>query len=291
MGVLYMPFFDLADSGLGSITLSTAGESNVVLNLSTLTGVDENSDASSKLSHYLATDIESFDDEQTTRFPTYARTSFAVLVQNTLRALMVTATWPDPTQFTCSFSLVTGLITMSYSQTFGVSWGANPYNALMFGFPVALGFIPTDLSGASSYAATKSPLHVINSTLTDVSDEHLYEPDGLGNHVINDTGGGNTIARTQAPLFLDFVQEHESHVKTYTESTQYLLAATYTHQDLYRQCRKGFPFILYGDDRWRTHAFVCSLRSDGMSFNPRPRTPGEAVYHISYRCHLEGIAT
>jgi hypothetical protein len=301
VGVLYMPFFDASDSdhGLTSITLSTAGESNIVINLSAIVANDENSVSSSIFSHYHATDIESFDPEQTVRFAHFARSSYSVALEAAIRAAMTTGTWPSPSSFNCDFSYVTGLITMSYTQTFGVAWGSQWQNALLLGFTTpSILFLPEDLTGASSYTAQAAPTFCINSTLSDVSYESgLYEPEGLGSHVINDTGGGNSIARTQAPQFNDWTQEFESYQKTYRVTAQTLLspAATWTHQDLFRQCRRGFPFVLYGDDRTgvnNTGGEVYSLRSDGMSFHPARATPGSGTqFHIPYRCHLEGIAT
>jgi hypothetical protein len=301
MGVLYMPFFDVSDSehGLSSITLSTAGESDIVINLSTITSNDENSQASSIFTHFLHSDIESFDPESVIRFAHYARTDYVTALEVAIRAAMTTATWPSPSGFNCDFSLVTGLVTLSYTQTFGVSWATNWNNALMLGFTTPNGsFQPTVLSGASSYTGQASPTFCINSTLSDVSWESgVYEPEGLGNHVINDTGGGNSIARTPAPQFNDWTQEFESYHKTYRVSAHYLVSptATWTHQDLFRHCRKGFPFVLYGDDRVGVNTGageIYSLRSDGMSFHPQRATPGSGTqFHIPYRCHLEGIAS
>lgn len=299
MGVLYMPFFDITDAGLGVLTLSTAGETDVQVALSLLTANDENSDASSIFSHYLHTNITSFDPEVVSRFDHYARSSFTVALETAIRDEMTDQGWPTPSNFNCDFSYVTGLVTLSYSLTFGVSWGLSWPNALMLGFTTPTGlFLPTDLSGASSYTAQAAPTYCINSTLPDVSEETgIYEPEGLGNHVINDTGGGNSIARTQAPQFNDWRQEFESYHRTYRVGSHYLLSptATWTHQDLFRQCRRGFPFVLYGDDRTGVNtggAEVYSLRSDGMNFNARRAAPGSGTqFHIPYRCHLEGIAT
>jgi hypothetical protein len=295
MGVLYMPFFDASLIGT-SITLSTAGESDVVFNLSTLTALDENSASSSIFSHYLCTDITSFDEESAVRFPTYARSSYSAALQVALRAAMTTATWPTPSNFNCSFSYTTGLITLSYSQNFGVAWGGSNTNAKLLGFPMGLA-TPTDLSGAITYTGSTAPYYVINSTLTDVSDESgVYEPDGLGNHVINDTGGGNSIARTQAPKFNDWRQEYENRANTYRTVAQGVTTTeAFAHEDLYHQCRTGKPFVLYGTERTGVDlekAEVYSLRDDGMSFVPRRATPGSgSQFHIPYRCHLEGLAT
>lgn len=298
MGVLYMPFFDVTDSdiGLSSITFSTAGESDVVINLSALRANDEDSNSSAIFSHYLHSNITSFDSFSVDRFTHYARSNFATALETAARAAM--SAWPTSSNFNCDFSNVTGLITFSYSQNFGVSFGISWPNALMLGFTTPDGFfLPAALSGASSYTGQSSPTFCINSTLTDVSYESgVYEPDGLGNHVINDTGGGNSLARTQAPLYNDWEQEFESNAKTYRASAHYLInpTATFPHQSLYEQCRKGFPFVLYGDDRVGVSngvAEVYSLRDDGMAFKPQRHTPGSGTqFRIPYRCHLEGIA-
>lgn len=292
MGVLYMPFFNAADTGAGTIVLSTAGKSDVSLNLATVTSADYNSAQSSIFSQYLCTAIKSFDSEQTVRFPHYARSSWTVAVESALRALMTTATWSTPSNFNCDFSYTTGLITFSYSATFGVDWQGSQMSALMFGFSPGL-VTPTNLSGASTYTGTLAPYYCINCALSDVSDETgLFEPDGLGNHVIDDTGGGNSLARTQAPQFNEWRQEYESYVNTYSEIAQLILSSPFPHKALFAHCRKGFPFVLYGANRWDSNAQIYSLRSDGMSFTPIRASRGNGgQFHIPYRCHLEGVAT
>src|SRR5687768_14923574 len=141
MGVLYMPFFDAADSGLSSITLSTAGESNIVIDLSAITSADEDSNQSSIFSQYHATSITSFDPEAVSRYDHYARSSYVVALQTAIRAAMTTATWPSPSFFLCQMDYATGLISLGYIQNFGVDWDGDWQNAIMLGFTGVTGLL------------------------------------------------------------------------------------------------------------------------------------------------------
>lgn len=296
MGVLYLPFFDVSEvTDLGTITLATAGKSNVVVNVAALAATaQDDASTSSIFAHSLGSGLLSYIfyptglSDVALRFPLYAKSSLAQALDAAITAEANAQSWNSTGLIAISFSLTTGLYTFAYSHaTFSVTF-SNTVTRNMFGFS-------GNQSGGTSYTGTKTPLYCINSTLPDVSDESdLYEPDGIGNHVIADDGAGYGISRTTAPLYKDWWQTHEVRWKVArTNGVQPdQTSHPFTHQNLFDHCRGEWPFILYGADRdgdMYGLPQIYSLRSDGISFKPERQVPGSGTqFKVPYRCVFEG---
>jgi len=294
MGVLYMPFFDLTEIvGLGTVTFATAGKTSVVVDLATLTATAQDDTTSSSIfAHRLGLFATSYIWSGSTPFlpfPHYARTTFAAALETAAIAGMVLNSWTSAALFSLVFNATTARYTFTYSPAvFSVTFSSAVTRNM-------LGFSALVKSGATTYTGDKTPLFCINSTLTNVSwESDIYEPDGIGNHVIDDSGHGYGLSRAEAPKYKDWIQEYETKLKTHRvlggqpDGTP----DPTTHEHLYEYCRGEKPFILYGVDRAGEYhvAEVYSLRQDGISFKPTRATPGDNTrFHIAYACVLAGV--
>ncbi len=292
MGVLYMPFFDTSELS-GTVTFATAGETDVVVNLATYTWVgQDDTNQSSIFAHRLgdggltAEYIYSGTTSEK-RFLHYARRSFWYAFDESIAGLATLAGWPGDLGVTFNASN-NGKYIISYSAanvavTFSTAQARN-----LFGFT-------GNLTGATSYTATKTPLFCIDSSHDDVMNESdFYEPDGIANHIVTDDGRGFGVSRTEAPSFRDWSQDYEIFGKVHRvhglqpDQSGY----PFTHQHLFEYCRGKWPFVLYGANREGGHLGlpeVYSLRTEGTSFKSKRATPGNGTqFHVPYQCSLEG---
>ncbi len=290
--MLYLASFDVVDEntlhGFGTITLSTAGETDVVVTLSSITGTDSDGNTGAtqfwvyQSSEYYCVDQSRYAQ---TRFPHIAKASWAKAVDLALKAEAVSEGWAAKVP-TCSFSLSTGFYTISVATVnSAVAWSTAGGRKL-FGFS-------GDSSSAASHVGTVTPLFVINPTLASVSDPTLnYEPDAIGSRVTTDSGSGTGLARRVSPLYRDWRQEYET-----KEKTMRLQAASthpWTFQDLHEHCRGIFPFVTYdaGFHSTSDTGEVFTFREEGIAFVPERATPGnDAQLHLAFRCIVEGNMT
>jgi hypothetical protein len=289
MACLYLPFFDVSQLSLGTITITRTTFDPVVVTLNAITYDDANSDQSSIFQLSTFSDVAGNDPDYSTRFPTFAAASYYAALTQALTPLLIAEWSGDHQDFNIVLDNSTGKVTFSALVNFGVSWSTAAGRA-MFGFQGNIS------QTASSYTGTYTPNYCIDCTLDAPSRlSALYEPDGLGSHAIADDGQGSMMARSSAPLYFDWYQEFESKFKTYRIGVAHGggigedPSHPFSFQELFEHCRNGFPFLL------RATGFTgkCfSFRTDGMSFHPERAGEGnDAQFHIPFRCVDHGFAS
>lgn len=279
----YFAGFDVsALTSLGTITLSTAGKSDVVITLSSVTDTAGDSSTTSLFCHPLAfASGTSQGSGGASVLQEWSAVSYATALQTDLQAEATAQSWTSPSNINVTSSAATGLYTIAYSTAnFDIAWSAAAGRNF-------LGY-SGDVSGATSHAGDQTPTYVIAPTLTDVSDPTTnYEPMGVGSRAIADDGSGFGIARTESPLYRDWVQQFETKAKTLRLSAA--TAHPWTFQHLFEHCRTVYPFYVTSSFNAGSNYESFVLREDGAFFKPERATPGnDAQFHIPFRAHVVG---
>lgn len=292
--MIYTAAFDAAVLTLGTITLATAGESDAVVTLSSITNVDVegNVTESSVFWHNEPSNattstnirINGEDPSSTVRLGTMSKRSFAKALEVALEAQM--GGWTTPTDLAVSWSRTTGYYTISWPHAnFTITFSLAAGRGL-------LGFSGTQ-SGATSYTSTLMPTYVIDTTVDTVSENTInYEPRAIGNHGETDGGKGFGLARTVSPLYRDWRQEFETKEKSVRLSAA--AAHPWTFQHLFEHCRGQLPFAVVNGGFGAT-AFTddeaFSFRGDSTHWAAKAfrATPGnDSQFNIPFQCVVEG---
>lgn len=282
MAMFYSAGFDVSALTTGTITLATAGETDVVVTMSTVTATAGDSTTTSLFNHAVdMTTIVGSDPDGSARFQEFAASTYATALQTALRADATSKAWASPGNIDVTYALATGY-TITFTATITVTWSAAVGRQLM-------GFSSSPQSGASTYSSDETATYVISSTLASVSEPTTsYEPMGVASFASSDSGIGYGISRTTAPLHRDWVQQFETKAKTLR-----LEAATpnpWTYQHFFEHCRTVYPFIVYNggfNDTNLTQAFY--LREDGAMFKPDRASPGnDTQFHIPFKALVVG---
>jgi hypothetical protein len=293
--VLYLAAFDVIKEntlhGFGTITLTTAGETDVVVDLANITGTGADN-VSGATTFWVYSSGEKYCVDQSrhaqTRFPRIAKSTWAKAVDTALKLEAVAEGWTTKVP-ACTFSLTTGLYTFSVATVnSAIAWSTTGGREL-FGFA-------GNSSSAASHVGTLTPLFVISPTqaaISVVSESALnYEPSGIGNRITTDSGSGHGLARRVSPLYRDWQQEYETKEKTMR--LQAAAAHPWTFQDLFEHCRGMFPFVVYDGGFHTTEdaGEVFTFRTDGIPFAAEPATlANHAQLHLAFRCIVEGTLT
>ncbi len=289
--MLYTAAFNVvshnAIASLGNLTLSTAGETNLVIPIANIRGTsyDGTADATTfwvwEAGTFHCVDHSPFAQA---RFRRFSATTWAGAVDAALKASATSAGWAAKIP-SCTWSKTTGFYTFAVATvTSAITWSAVPGRSL-FGFA-------GNSATASSHTSAIMPTFVISPTLPAVSDPSLeYEPSGIGGHVTSDTGEGFGISRYVSPLYRDWLQQFETKAKTVRLSADESHPWTFQHQR--EHCRGAFPFVVYGGGFNDTDAnLVFSFRDESIALHPERATPGnDAQFHIGFQCVAEGYLT
>lgn len=284
--MMYYAGFDCSLLSLGNLTLATSGQTDAVVDLTAVSGTDQNGDSTTRHFHYSdgsGYDVIGEDADSTQRALKYSTHGFWSRLQAAIQAAIAAQSWPG--SFSLTWDNSDGSTTWSYTAaTFTLTWSAAAGRRLC-GFSA-------NQSGSTSYNSDITPDYAISPTLESVSidgpHEHLdFEPGGIANRIVDDAGIGYSQARTVAPLIREWKQEHETKAKTFR------LSAASTHpwslQALFEHCRKGFLFLVYDgfSSSFTTEAF--SLHGDSVAWRPfRASTAIDTLFHVHFKAYLEG---
>lgn len=301
MTCLYHMVFDIAQLGLGSITLATSGKTDRTIDLSTLSLADAlspyatsdyDSADSTLFSHYYSTGTQYILGEDpslnvlgwgsNTQRLRYLKTDLAKVIQGACQTAITAATsWVTPSGFTVGGGVSGFGYTFSYSAAFTIAF-SNAKTAAFLGFP--------NSTTASSTIQTSAyyPLYTIAPRSVTSLATPNYEPDAVGNHVVADDGTGFGMSREVSPLYRDWIQQYETKEKTIR------LNAAITHpttfQEMIEHCRGGFPFLVEGGGFGTGLACEAfSLRSESCKWLPeRASIANDAQFHIAFKTVVEG---
>ncbi len=282
---LYEAPFDVANSalGLGTLTLSTAGESDIVVTLSTLT-----SGGYSRFWHYKGDSgnswLRSVDKRRAFMLTTEAQYSFDVALTTALQAAATTATWPNPSDLTVSFrreNTPIGYRIRYTGSTITAAWSTDAGRALM-GFQANVG------TPAETLLADAVPTYVIVPNLLFTSDDTMYfEPTGSATHVTpDDNSGGMGWARYMATVYQDWVQQFES-----KEKVDWMFATAahpWTFRDLFDYCRGDVPFALCSYRATTLGGTVHMLRMPQWDAPERASSNNDAQFHVAFKTDVIG---
>ncbi len=277
--MIYSAGFDVSAETLGTITLGTAGESSIAVNMSDLRTDDSTTTASAKHFHYnnQFLGFTSQDYHQDVRLPDWAVTSFGRGLRQDLQAAATIATWSSPSNIDVSFSLTTGLYTISHSAAISITFSSNAGRALM-GVPAS-----TDYSAATSRTFTLTPKYVMKPTHSATMDPTLNsQMRGIGNVAVNAAGVPYTIRRYRPVWQREWWQRWEVPGRVFIEEA--LTAYPWTLEHLFEYCGRGYPFLAYGGGFGRGSAEIFHLRDDGLGFAPEYASPNNATkYNVPFR--------
>lgn len=294
MTFCYLATFDVTDSthGFGSVTLSTAGEPDAVLNIATLGAFNGFTNRNvTAWNHYpvALTNLRGEDqDANTGIYHSAPIWGFGERVRDTLRAAATTATWTNPSTVNVAFSLTTLRYTFSYTQAplTAVTF-SNAATRALFGFA-------SNFSGSStSVVGTQTPRFCLEPTMRAVSpgnDPLNVDPDDITPNAATVTGQRWGLRRTTHPLLRTWTQEFETYAKTIRLAAS--SAHPFTFQELFEACRTSLPFIVvdgWGDGRNEGFYFT----EDGAHFSNSAciRAGGDmdgAMFHIRFNTIVAG---
>ncbi len=285
--MLYCAAFDVTASkySFGTVTFATAGKTNAVVTISAVTSTALDGGAVVPrfwhMADLSAITITSEDTAAAARLGRYSSVSFGIALQTAARAAMTAQSWVTPSDFAISFSATTGLYSWQYGTTFSATWSTTLGRQLC-------GFSATQ-SGTLFYQGTVVPYFAIVPTQLAVSDPTPnYEPGGIANHQVTDTGQGAGVERYVSPLCRDWLQQFEIQAKTIrgTEASTH----PFTFQHLVEHCRGRYPIMVTsGGFSSNTAREVFSLRTEGTSWHPQEASPNSHVHwHIPFRTMVEG---
>lgn len=278
----YFAGFDVSALTLGTITLSTAGKSDAVVTLSSVTDTAGDSTTTSLFCHPLAFASQTSQGSAgSSVLQEWSAVSYAAALQTDLRAAATAQSWVSPSNINVTCSASTGIYTIAYSTaTFSIAWSTAAGRNF-------LGYSGNQ-SGGTSYVGDQTPTYIIAPTLTDVSDPTTnYEPGSIASHAMADDGTGFGIARTESPIYRDWIQQFETKAKTLRLSAA--SAHPWTFQHLFEHCRTVYPFYVTSSFNAGSNYEAFKLREDGCSFKPERATPGnDTQFHVPFRCHVLG---
>lgn len=293
--MLYVVGFDASTLALGTITLETAGKSDVVVDLSAMVGATATLGTSSRffllpdggaLSYYPQNTPGAVAETMTD----WSKVPFCRELRSRIRAGMTTNSWTTPSAFDITYNYATNQFTFSYSPaTFAMTFSVTAGHQLF-------GYLGISLSGATSYASDRIPYYVIAPSLPRVSDATPnFEPSGIGSHVVPDAPvAGYGVSRMYSPLYRDWVQKFET-----LERSQRLYASSirpYTFQQLFEECRGHNLFLVY--DGWAAPptinsalctAEVFALRNDGLAWaakDSRASSNNDVQFHHRFMAQV-----
>lgn len=293
LAAYYQAPFDVATLGLGTLTLATAGKSNVVINLAALTA--SNDDASSTSSifwHYIGSGsgatswCTSLDGANAARLTHHARVPLHVDLEAAIQAEATTQTWTNPAGLTVAFRRQDNPITYRFAYTeanVSLTWSTAAGRAL-------LGFAANQ-SGAQTYDGTLVPTYVVTPTLEFTSmDSPDYEDEETGNHMTpDDNSAGFGVSRYVARVRRDWVQQFETKELSFRDFAA--TAAPWTFQHLYQYCRGERPFAIATVTRGSTDDDVAFFSLNRVAWKPTRDSAGnDAQFHIPFECVVIGVA-
>jgi hypothetical protein len=243
----YAAGFDVAElSGLGTLTMATAGKTSNVVTLSSVQGNVVTTSAVTSLFFHLHSVttagyfVDVHGENLGNMLPDWSVICYAQALQGALRALATTHSWVNPTHINCSISSTTGKITIAYADaTFSLTWTTAAGRDF-------LGFA-ADQSGGTTYTGTQTPMYLIEPSLKKVSRvSYFNEAENIATHVAPDDGRsrGFGMSRPRGLWNVDFVQEFETKEKSRLLSAQASHPFTFDH--LKQHCRGQYPFLVYG---------------------------------------------
>lgn len=300
MTFAYSASFNVADitNLFSTITMTTAGKSAIVVTVANLRDAvvsTTNVAVTSVFNHAqsvgigvaIGEDRSSDYGQSLHQDSAYGAYPFNLVLQKALRDAASAASggaWVGAqSNILVTFSNATLKYTISYSATIGITWGSDQTARL-------LGFLPTPLSGATSYTSPMlAPHFVIRPTLLGVCDPSPnYEPEGIASQAVSASGLVFGLARSVSPIYRDWIQQYEP-----PEKAERLRALTtshpYTHQALFENCRTGLPFVVIDGGFGNTFAEAFFLRADGCMWKPERASPGNgSQFHIKYQTVVAG---
>ncbi len=282
---LYEAPFDVANTalGFGTLTLSTVGETDVVVNLATLT-----SGGYSRFWHYKGDGghswLRSVDKARTYRLTTEAQYAFDVALTTALQAAATTATWANPSNLTASFrrdNTPIGYRLRYTGATITATWSTAAGRALM-------GFSANVAIAAETLLADQVPTYVVVPTIQYTSNDTMYfEPTGSATHVApDDNSAGMGWARYVATVYQDWVQQFET-----KEITDWMFADSahpWTFRDLFEYCRGDIPFALVWYRSTSLGGTVHMLRLPQWDAPQRASDNDDAQFHIKFETRVMG---
>lgn len=290
MVMLYSAAFDVTLPGLGTMTLSTSGESDAVVNLATMGSLAVDGVSTSNIyNHYngfAAYRAVGQDPAASSNLLNYARANFSEIVEYYGEAALLAATWTSPAGFEVSFQYATSPPTYTISwptANFTIAWSTAAGRALF-------GFAADSSTPATTHTGTLCPTYVYVPTLQAVSDNTPnFEASEIANHVASDGGSGFGLQRTVVPVYRDWKQEFET--KALTMRANAASPLPWTMQHLFEHCRGQFAFIVASGFGESFDEYF-SFRTESTRWNPQRHTPGnDAQFFHDFRCTVEGTVT
>ncbi len=292
MTFCYMPTFDVADPtyGFSTITMSTAGKTNISVDVAALAVLNGSSTrVVSLLCHHTTplTNINGEDvDGNEGALISMAQSPISSLLQAALRTDATAKSWTSPSSITVSFSMTTFVYTIAYSGAAitAISW-ANAQTRALFGYA-------SNFSGSSnSVASTLTPRFVITPTLDAVSVDtdplNVDVPD-LTASAVNSVGQSWGLFRSTQPFYRSWRQEFETKAKTLRQAASTSHPSTF--QELFEVCRTTRPFVVV--DGWgdgRTEMFYLKPSSSAWKPERAGGLTNDAQFHVAFDALVAGV--
>lgn len=283
---MYLAPFDVGntDLALGTLTLSTPGKPDAVVNLTTLT------DNSSQLFlHYNGTGGAGWctaqDESGDPRLLEFAQYSFDVILTAAAIAAATAQGWVDPSNISISFrrgSTPIGYRIGYTGHTITAAWSTPEGRALMgYSADVAV-------AAQTLFPDVVSSFCIVPNLEFSSDDTPNYEPDGIANHVHpDDNSAGSGVSRYVAPVCREWVQQFEKKYKT--ERLAATSAHPWTFEKMRQYCRGKYPFFVayYRSNSHGGEAFTFSAK--GTIWRPERASRGnDADFHISHDVYVIG---
>lgn len=280
----YFAVFDTSDSGFGSLTFATSGKSDLVVAISSLTDTTvDASKTSSLFTHhqYGLGNTLGLDLNRTSQLDAdFGNDSFLTVLNARIATLATAATWSAPP--TVAFSWTTGYYTFTHGTLPTSMVISNAATRKLFGL-ASLSYADIRATPAVS---TLVPHYMIVPTMDGVSfPTSDYEIDDVTSLSIAGDGRVFQLSRDTVALCRDWVQQFETKEKTLRLSAA--TAHPFTFQELFDQCKRGFPFIVSDGftDSYDEAFYLKDAQWKPTRAAPDSDTPG---FHINFEAIVMG---
>lgn len=283
----YLSSFDLARIGVSTLSLSTAGKSDISINLSsfkypnTYSGLTQNITV---FNHVVAGDwvgVGPFAEFQLAGIPS---DGLLEAIKFRLQSLATSATWTSPSSINVSINTTTWLVTFAYASSLTAVTFGNTETRRLFGFSGAFSGSSTSVTGSDV------PKYIIVPTVDGASSATaIFEEGALSSAAYSGGGRGYSLSRSTNKRMRDWTQQYEPKTRTFRKFAAGI-PNEFTYQDLFESNRAGYPFGVYGafgENVYEAYVF----RGGSEAFHAVPATPGNAnQFHIPFKAYAVGRA-
>ncbi len=281
---------------LGTLTLAHSGETDIVIDLSTLVGTGGDGGSSQTFWHWFDTSdvlTRGLDLDGSERFPYYSRQSLGKALATAVNAATTTGghSWPTSDFHALWLESQAGSAVPFYKFTYG---SAFTYQFSTLAGSELFGLATTSVSSSANAHFLGTPRGVVFPALQAISVDNelegiIYEPRGVASSVVTDDGRVIGNSRYQASRYRDFWQQY-NRKSDMNRADARAASKWWSFEELFGELRSEYAFYIAHPQFGDAYEYpVFSLRDDGNTWVPKRASVGNnAQLHVAFRCYALG---